>query len=88
MKHMRISIKKNKVTQVLVPTRYGGHLCEVEQDDKGYMITALYLPGVTTWGRSMSHAKEMAQEAIELCIECLAEETLPLQKERARAQVR
>ena len=40
---------------------------------KGYVAIAPALPGVITWGENMTHAKEMAKEAIELCIESLVE---------------
>ena len=56
-----------------VKTKYGIHKVVLEPDEKkGYIVTAPGLPGVITWGKRINHAKKMAREAIELCIECLA----------------
>ncbi len=70
---MKKQANKKKVT---VHTKYGAHVIVLERDGKGYMATAPGLQGVITWGKTVTHAKEMAKEAIELCIECLAEENL------------
>jgi predicted RNase H-like HicB family nuclease len=40
------------------------------------MATAPGLKGVVTWGKNINEAKVMVKEAIELCIECVAEEEL------------
>ena len=61
---------------VVVKTKYGEHRIILEKDERGYMVTAPGLKGVVTWGKNIAHAKEMAKEAIELCIECVAEEEL------------
>ena len=68
----------NKIYKKLyVHTQYGDHLCVFEQDEKsGFIVTVPGLHGVVTWGRNITHAKEMAKEAIQLCIECRAEETI------------
>ena len=59
---------------LFVQTRYGNHMIVLEPDErKGYVAIAPALPGVITWGENMTHAKEMAKEAIELCIESLVE---------------
>ena len=66
----------NKKT-IYVRTRYGNHLCVIEPDEeKGLIITASGLPGVITWGRTLAESKKMVKEAIELCIESLAEEVI------------
>lgn len=62
--------------QAVVKTKYGEHKIILEKDEKGYVVTAPSLKGVVTWGKNINHAKEMAKEAIELCIECVAEEEL------------
>lgn len=73
--------QNKKETKAYVSTRYGTHLCVLEPDEKrGYIVTAPGLEGVITWGRNISHAKEMAKEAIELVIECRAEEFLHRRK--------
>ena len=60
---------------VFVETRYGNHEVVLERDDRrGYIAVASALPGVITWGKNLTHAKEMAKEAIELCIESLVQE--------------
>ena len=57
-----------------IQTNYGSHRVEIEPDErKGYVAVAPALPGVITWGRNLSQVKEMAKEAIELCIESLVE---------------
>ena len=62
--------------QVIVKTKYGEHRIVLEKDERGYMVIAPGLKGVVTWGKNMNHAKAMAKEAIELHIECIAEEEL------------
>lgn len=68
---------KTYAKKLYVPTRYGDHLGVFEPDEKkGFIVTVPSLPGVVTWGRNITHAKKMAQEAIELCIECRAGEAI------------
>lgn len=59
-----------------IKTEYGTQSIILEPDDKGYIVTAPDLEGVVTWGKNRKHAKEMAKEAIELCVECLVEENM------------
>ena len=60
--------------ELFVQTKYGNHVVEIEPDERrGYVAVAPALPGVVTWGKNINHAKEMAREAIELCIESLVE---------------
>lgn len=71
-------MRKHSQRHILVETDYGQHRCLIEPDErKGYIVTAPHLPGVITWGRSIAHAKKMAREAIELCIECLVAKRAP-----------
>lgn len=57
-----------------VQTNYGSHRVVCEPDERhGYVVTVPTLHGVITWGKNLAHAKEMAQEAIELCIESLVQ---------------
>ena len=60
--------------KIFVGTKYGKHFCLFEPDREkgGFIVTALDLEGVITWGKNLARAKKMAQEAIELCIECRA----------------
>ena len=61
-----------KKRSVIVNTHYGSHLVVLEQDERrGYVAIVSALPGVITWGATIAQAKEMAREAIELCIESL-----------------
>ncbi|MBI2052172.1 MAG: type II toxin-antitoxin system HicB family antitoxin [Candidatus Sungbacteria bacterium] len=62
--------------QVIVKTKYGEHRIVLEKDERGYMVIAPGLECVVTWGKNINHAKAMAKEAIELHIECIAEEEL------------
>lgn len=59
---------------LFIETNYGSHQVAIEPDERhGYVVTAPTLPGVITWGKNLIHAKEMAREAIELCIESLVQ---------------
>ena len=61
-----------KKKTVVVDTRYGSHVVVLEQDERrGYVVIVPSLSGVITWGGTIVQAKEMAKEAIELCIESL-----------------
>lgn len=81
-------MKRNSRT-IYVQTPYGRYLCELESDEKrGFIVTVPGLPGVITWGKNVTHAKEMAKEAIELCVECRAEEALRKAKRKPRAVTR
>ena len=85
-------MKKKKLRgkiNILVETRYGTQLCVLEPDEKrGFIVTAPGLDGIITWGKNITHAKEMAREAIELCIEARAEESLQQAKKNRRGVVR
>lgn len=69
-------MKKKVKKYIGVKTIYGNHVCVLEPDERGYVVTVPGLPGVVTWGKDIEHAKKMIREAIELCILCLAEEKL------------
>jgi len=74
-------MKKQLKKYMEVQTKYGKHLCLFEPDDKeGYIVTVPGLPGTITWGKTISEAKRMAQEAVELCVECLAQKARILRK--------
>ena len=62
-------MKKREIT---IKTRFGAHICVFEPDGKGYIVTAKNVLGVVTWGKNLTHAKEMAEEALELMIETIA----------------
>ena len=65
-------MKKREIT---IQTRFGAHICLFEPDTKGYVVTAKNITGVVTWGKNLTHAKEMAKEALELMIETIAIES-------------
>lgn len=66
-----------------IETNYGSHLVAIEPDERrGYVATAPALPGVITWGKNITHVKEMAREAIELCIESLVEKRADIEVKR------
>lgn len=68
---------KKHTQRLYIRTSYGDHLSIFEPDEKkGFIVTVPGLPGVVTWGKNIAHAKKMAREAIELCVECRAEETM------------
>lgn len=57
-----------------VNTSYGRQRVALERDARrGHIATAPDLPGVSTWGKNLTHVKQMIREAIELCIESMAE---------------
>ncbi len=73
--------RKDTKKTMIVDTSYGSHRVIFERDErKGYVATAPDLPGVITWGKTMVEAKKMVREAIELCIECMAEAKITAEK--------
>ncbi|MEK9174799.1 MAG: type II toxin-antitoxin system HicB family antitoxin [Patescibacteria group bacterium] len=60
--------------KIIIHTKYGDHLIVLERDGQGYMVTVPGLREIITLGENITHAKNMAKEAIELTIECLVEE--------------
>ena len=64
-----------KKTQITIKTRFGAHVCIFDPDERGYVVTAKDVPGVVTWGKNLTEAKEMAKEALELMIETIAIES-------------
>ena len=52
-----------------VKTRYGLFEILLERDGKGYFVSVPRLPEVITGGTTLTHAKRMAVEAIEVAIE-------------------
>lgn len=65
-------MKRGNKKSIVIETTYGVHTIILEPDEKkGYIVTVPGLEGVITWGKNIVHAKIMAQEAIECCIESL-----------------
>ena len=63
--------------KVLIKTDYGSHICNFKSDGEGgFIVTAPNVPGMITWGKNFAHAKKMAKECLELCIECLVDKQL------------
>lgn len=82
-----MSKRSSKIVDV--QTQYGLYRCVLELDGKrGFIVTVPGLDGVITWGKNTAHAKEMAREAIELCVECRVQEALPRTKTRLRVGTR
>lgn len=54
-----------------IKTRYGTFRCvfEPERDMGGYVVTAPSVQGAISWGKNLTHAKQMIAEAIECSIE-------------------
>ena len=70
--------------KIQINTDYGSHLCVFKPDgDGGFIVAALGVQGVITWGKNLAHAKKMAKECLELCIECLVEKQLHKGRRRA-----
>lgn len=70
-----------------IKTRYGIYPVRVEADEKGLIATALTLPGVITWAKNLAQLKKYAQEAIELCVESLAESALTRRIEKVERRL-
>ncbi len=72
-----------------VKTKYGAHACIFEKDLEkgGFVVVAQKLPGVVTWGKNFNEAKKMAKEALELCIECLVEESVHERSEKPKKAI-
>lgn len=48
------------------------------EPEGGFTVTVPSLPGCVTWGEDYEHAMAMAKEAIELYLEVLVEDGIPL----------
>jgi predicted RNase H-like HicB family nuclease len=73
-KKIMTSIVKKKIQ---IATDYGSHSCVFKSDgEDGFIVTAPDVEGMITWGKNMDHAKKMAKECLELCVECLVERRL------------
>ena len=69
-----MAILKKKI-QII--TDYGAHSCVFKSDgEDGFIVTAPGVEGMITWGKDIEHAKKMAKECLELCVECLVERRL------------
>lgn len=78
-----------KLRTAYVQTQYGRYRCILEPDERrGFIVTVPGLDGVITWGKNIAHAKKMAKEAIELCIECRVEKVVHGEKMRSRRATR
>ncbi len=64
-------MSKTRKINTTVKTRYGtvAIILEQEPDMGGFMVISKVRPDVITWGKTQSHAKCMAIEAIECSIE-------------------
>ncbi len=69
--------------KIKIATDYGSHICVFKHDgDGGFIVTAPGVEGMITWGKDMDHAKKMAKECLELCVECLVERRLRKESRR------
>lgn len=68
---------KKKKMMVEIQSRYGQHTIIIDPDPEGgFVVTSSQYPELITWGKNIAHAKAMARDALELCIECLVEERM------------
>ena len=84
-------MKQNKSTKkiISIETSYGSHRVIFEPDErKGYVAVAPDLQGVITWGKNLTEAKRMIREAIELCVESMAEAKIAAEKVLVSAPAR
>lgn len=69
--------------KIQINTDYGSHACIFKSDgEKGFIVTAPGVEGMITWGKDLEHAKKMAKECLELCVECLVERRHPKKQRR------
>lgn len=74
-----LSVKK----KIQITTDYGSHTCIFKPDgEKGFIVTAPSVEGMITWGKNLEHAKKMAKECLELCVECMVERRNPKRQRR------
>lgn len=62
---------KGRKSKAVVKTQYGSFeaVFEPEKDMGGYVVTAPKVQGAVSWGKNLSHAKQMIAECIEGAIE-------------------
>jgi len=73
--------------EFLIKTRSGNFRACIwfDQSDKAYLVKCVNLPDVVTFGRTLSGAKKMAREAIELYCECAVDENKIIIDDEGRA---
>lgn len=50
------------------------HVVAIREEDGRYSVSVPALPGCHTWGHDLPEAMRMAEDAIRLYLECLAED--------------
>ena len=50
------------------------HVVAIREEDGRYSVSVPALPGCHTWGHDLAEAARMAEEAIELYLECLQDD--------------
>jgi len=66
---MRSVSKKPSLKTADIQTKYGIYAVTFERDGRGYAVSVPRRPEVATYGNTLTDAKRMAQEAIEVAIE-------------------
>lgn len=61
--------RRNTNVKSQISTQYGLFDVVFERDGKQYLVSVPQRPDIVTFGRSLSHARRMAKEAIEVSIE-------------------
>lgn len=62
-----------------IATQEYSYTCLFEPEPEGgFTVTCPALPGLVTYGETIEEAREHATEAIELYLECLQEDGLPI----------
>ena len=71
---MKTRTATRKKVKAEIDTDYGRYavVLEREPDMGGYMVEASNVQGAVSWGKTLTHAKKMIKEAIELVIETRA----------------
>lgn len=67
-------MEKGKIFVIQTKTGKYEVLIWYDKKDKAYLVRVPNLPGVVTFGTTLSEAKKMAKDAIELYCDCLLKE--------------
>lgn len=67
---------KNSKKEYKIQTKLGVHKSVIwwNKEDKVYLVDVPGLPGVVTFGKSLTEAKHMAKDAIELYGDCVIDD--------------
>ena len=73
-------MKNAEKKTISIKTKYGTYNVSIwfDSKDKTYLVKALGLPNVVTFGTSLADAKRMAKDAIELYYDCVVKKSVAI----------